>query len=1841
MQKFFSLILLTALITGLTAQNPVPAGKGSYAEYTPLYKSKTDQHPGDQSRLMENKELFVTERQSGKPVPTNDWWTDLLVSRYSGNLWAYPQVVNAEEYGIYIEYPHRWKADGREMGSDSHLEVTAKRFTPGSASADNWHDWGLEFLMQDQEKQMHVTLAHGIPFTWIESQNLELQLRYSGGTCSDGTNEISLPVTTGRLVLMLGNDAYGIYAPDGTTFSLKNGMMEIEFSATRQFLVIAVLPDRSCLDDYAEYAYNIPRNTRVTWEYDETAAKLNTLWTVETENLKGLTTQKGTLQGFIPHHYKRSEPDFAFTGYEYDTPRGKMKMASGNRFAITYDFNGILPYFAAPELMPELPNSYRPDRMKEMIAQYARQGNFGADTYWGGKGLTQMALYMTFAYETGETELFETCKNRLKSALIDWFTFTPGEEKFFFARYNRWGALVGYDTSYDSDTFNDHHFHYGYFTYAASLLSLFDKEFQRDYGPMITLLAKDYANWERNDSRFPFFRTLDPWAGHSYAGGLGGWNGNGQESTSEAMQSWGGLYLQGVASGDKTMRDAGIFGWVLESRGTAEYWFDRDRENIDYTRYDKPWSSNLTSAGVGWWTWFSGDPVWMHSIQWMPISPILKYLYEDTDFAAWDYAQMWQAKEVGDWETANGLGQESGLGNVVLSYLQIFDPDSAAAVFDRLWDGNFPLARNADTGGISYFVTHSHRTYGEIQWDIHADLPTSTCYYNRRTEKYTYVVYNPESSERTCTFYKDNRPVVTFKAPAGKLTAYRETPALSSIRILSPVKTVEPGQTAQITATLLDQYGATMAGNVNWTAEGNGTITPDGLFTAASDKGSAVIRATSGNINQELTLRINDKPVLTTAVLSPDIHFLETGKTIAFSLPATDQYGDDFPVKVDWEIVKDGETLKSDSIFDLTGIGTYQIRAKAGNKLVTSDLSVLPPFPNMALGKPAVSSSEENAGTLTASANDGDKTSRWGSAHRDGEWIYIDLTENCYVGYIGILWEAAYASQYEIQVSDNATDWETVHRITGQGGYETAAIDRTTRYVRMLSLQRATQYGTSLYEFEIYGVPASGDPAALFGLDITPKNILLKENESVRLAATGYNRLGQQVAAPVSWQITGGEGTVTPEGILTPTRYGNIAVSASSGTAKAETSFLVEETLKLVSVTLSPKNSSLITGMTQTFEITAEDQFGVPFATDRIDYTVIGEGGHFADGAFTADQSGEFMLIAGKGEIRDTACIHVASITEINLALNKPATASSHENDGLLASYVNDGDMTTRWGSAFNDNEYIEIDLQDNYVIDRIHLYWQTSYATAYRIETSLDDDNWTTVWQQSSSAGGTEEIGFPSVAARYVKLTCLSRNSVYGSSLWEMEIYGTALWQNPVPTRIELLPALSEFYIGEPVLLNIAVYDQYGLPLSVTGGYAFSLNGGGTIGNDGIFTPATAGEYVLTVVYGSLTRDYSIRVLPERKLDRIIITPDGYKLETNESVALAATGFDQYGNPFEIVPLWDADGGVITSDGVFSATRSGSYRITARTASVTGTATVDVFEPSRINLALRKPVETSSALQNAAGAVDGNTGTRWESEHTDSPQWLTVDLQTPAYLTELQIQWEAASAADYEVQGSTDGIAWETLLTVSGKTGARTDLLPVHHTARYLRIYCTKRATQWGYSIIELAAYGVELQAGEPYRIRFTRSRENFSPGESFTFEVAVTDINDSPLSGKPVSWTVSGGGTITPDGLFRATALGQYRVTAVCGGARVSVPISVSTLMETPETRTFQPLIRYKDGIVKIEMPDIRQIALYDLSGRSVYPEIEKYENGWILRTGENHGLHILLIRTSETTVSCKVIL
>ncbi len=121
-------------------------------------------------------------------------------------------------------------------------------------------------------------------------------------------------------------------------------------------------------------------------------------------------------------------------------------------------------------------------------------------------------------------------------------------------------------------------------------------------------------------------------------------------------------------------------------------------------------------------------------------------------------------------------------------------------------------------------------------------------------------------------------------------------------------------------------------------------------------------------------------------------------------------------------------------------------------------------------GKPASASSIENAGTPASAAVDGNTGTRWSSAFSDPQWLQVDLGATATISQVVLQWEAAYARSFQIQVSDNATSWTTIiSTTTGTGGTQTLAVSGSGRYVRMNGTVRATGYGYSLFEFQVYG----------------------------------------------------------------------------------------------------------------------------------------------------------------------------------------------------------------------------------------------------------------------------------------------------------------------------------------------------------------------------------------------------------------------------------------------------------------------------------------------------------------------------------------------------------------------------------------------------------------------------------------------------------------------------------------------------------------------------------------------------------------------------------------------------
>ncbi|MEU0941325.1 discoidin domain-containing protein [Streptomyces canus] len=147
---------------------------------------------------------------------------------------------------------------------------------------------------------------------------------------------------------------------------------------------------------------------------------------------------------------------------------------------------------------------------------------------------------------------------------------------------------------------------------------------------------------------------------------------------------------------------------------------------------------------------------------------------------------------------------------------------------------------------------------------------------------------------------------------------------------------------------------------------------------------------------------------------------------------------------------------------------------------------------NLSQGRAATSSSTENAGTPASAAVDGNTATRWSSAFTDDQWLQVDLGATASISQVVINWEAAYGKDYKVQSSSDGSTWTDLRSVTGgDGGTDTLDVSGQGRYVRLLGIHRATQWGYSTWEFQVFGTTGGGSGPVQGGGDLGPNVIVV------------------------------------------------------------------------------------------------------------------------------------------------------------------------------------------------------------------------------------------------------------------------------------------------------------------------------------------------------------------------------------------------------------------------------------------------------------------------------------------------------------------------------------------------------------------------------------------------------------------------------------------------------------------------------------------------------------------------------------------------------------------------------
>ncbi len=339
----------------------------------------------------------------------------------------------------------------------------------------------------------------------------------------------------------------------------------------------------------------------------------------------GYLTEDGSPTAFalLPHQQATAAGVDCSLG-SYRSVNGEMKLCSGHSFTWATTRRAAK---AALDLS-SVPADRKATLRQQVVTDVAALPPYPSGTYFGGKALYRDAQLYMLARQVGADDQAAALKARVVGQLRAW-TDPSGcgartSQCFYYDSTNK--GIVGVDWSFGSEQFNDHHFHYGYFLYAAGVMALDDPALVAELTPVMTLLAADIAS-PTDTGTFPQRRVFDPYASHSWASGTAPFaDGNNQESVSEAINAWAGLSLWSQAAGDSALNAEAQWMQALEVSSAAAYWTEFDTSAPLYQGFEHKITPINWGGKRDYATWFSAEPAAALAIVLIPMSPSSDHL---------------------------------------------------------------------------------------------------------------------------------------------------------------------------------------------------------------------------------------------------------------------------------------------------------------------------------------------------------------------------------------------------------------------------------------------------------------------------------------------------------------------------------------------------------------------------------------------------------------------------------------------------------------------------------------------------------------------------------------------------------------------------------------------------------------------------------------------------------------------------------------------------------------------------------------------------------------------------------------------------------------------------------------------------------------------------------------------------------------------------------------------------------------------------------------------------------------------------------------------------------------
>ena len=348
----------------------------------------------------------------------------------------------------------------------------------------------------------------------------------------------------------------------------------------------------------------------------------------------------------------------------------------------------------------------------ELRESVANQSN-GGSMYYDGKALAKFAAIVYTLHELADNvTLALTGLQQLQSA----FDLHISNQQTFPLVYDtQWGGVVSvstYLTGNNGDDFgntyyNDHHFHFGYFVYAAAIIGYLDPAWlnQGTNRAYINALVRDYANSVPDDQYYPFSRNFDWFNGHSWAKGLfPSADGKDQESSSEDTMASLAVKMWGRTTNDKNMEARGNLMLAIQARSLRQYYLYTDDNYAQPPQFiGNKVAGILFDNKCDHTTYFGNAVEYIQGIHMLPLLP-MSTLIRSPAFVQ----QEWDAYDLSNYAPT----VQSGWRGVLMANLAIVDPAASYAFFSNA-SGEFQLSMLDGGASWTWYLAWSAGLLGE------------------------------------------------------------------------------------------------------------------------------------------------------------------------------------------------------------------------------------------------------------------------------------------------------------------------------------------------------------------------------------------------------------------------------------------------------------------------------------------------------------------------------------------------------------------------------------------------------------------------------------------------------------------------------------------------------------------------------------------------------------------------------------------------------------------------------------------------------------------------------------------------------------------------------------------------------------------------------------------------------------------------------------------------------------------------------------------------------------------------------------------------------------------------